>query len=584
MNAEAGRRDPATDGDVGMLLRQVRHEFLSLTRTPITLILSVGFPLLFFILLAALVGNLVIDPATDVRIVQFLAPGLASFGVVMATFSFLAVGLAEARATGVVKRQSGTPVPAWVLVGGRIGAAIVLAFVAVGLVLLVGWLFYDLQILGRSIVAIIVTLLVAAISFSACGLALALLLPNPATTLAVTNGIVIPLAFISDMFMFGNVAMPSWLTTIGWLFPLKHLVAIFADGLNPYLTGSGFQLGHLAAVAAWGVLGAAAGVWLLRRGRRSGGARDEAVTARVSAGDQAPRHTSAPSRLALVDAQFRHTQSILWRDLSSVFFAVAFPVILVAVIPTVNGGGDREMPTGQPLGTFFAATMAIYGAAVTAYVNMPQGLAEDRERGVLKRIRATPLPAWGLLAGRILGALVVSLITLAGIAVLTAVVWPGKDSTAWPGPSPRLARSRRHLRRRNALLRSRRTGCRVPRPHGSGRRGRGPRDAPAPVVHLRHLHRRSDVPAVARRDLVDLPAAARVPGDDRGHPARCRHLGPVRAAPRRHARLDPRGCARRRAPFPLGVLRTAPGAGRGRDGADEHGHGDGLTRRAESAP
>lgn len=420
------------NGDAGMLLRQVRHEFVTLVRTPITLILSVGFPLLFFVLLAALIGNLVIDEATGVRIVQFLAPGLASFGVVMATFSFLAVGLAEARATGVVKRQSGTPVPAWVLVGGRIGAAIILAFVAVGLVLVVGWLFYDLQVLGRSIVAIIVTLLVAAISFSACGLALALLLPNPQNTLAVTNGIVIPLAFISDMFMFGNVAMPGWLTTLGWIFPLKHLVAIFADGLNPYLTGSGFQLGHLAVIAAWGLAGAVGGVWLLRRGRRHGAARDREERVQASAGDHVPRRTSAPSVLALVDAQFRHTQTILWRDLSSVFFAVAFPVILVAVIPTVNGGGDRLMPTGQPLGTFFASTMAIYGAAVTAYVNMPQGLAEDRERGVLKRVRATPLPAWALVTGRILGALVVALLTLAGIAVLTAVMYRPGMPPGWP--------------------------------------------------------------------------------------------------------------------------------------------------------
>lgn len=420
------------NGDAGMLLRQVRHEFVTLVRTPITLILSVGFPLLFFVLLAALIGNLVIDPATGVRIVQFLAPGLASFGVVMATFSFLAVGLAEARATGVVKRQTGTPVPAWVLVGGRIGAAIILAFVAVGLVLLVGWLFYDLQILARSILAIIVTLLVAAISFSACGLALALLLPNPQNTLAVTNGIVIPLAFISDMFMFGNVAMPGWLTTLGWVFPLKHLVAIFADGLNPYLTGSGFQIGHLAVIAAWGLAGAVSGVWLLRRGRRTAGARGGEETVRVSAGDSVPRRTSAPSVLALVGAQFRHTQSILWRDLSSVFFAVAFPVILVAVIPVVNGGGDREMPTGQPLGTFFGATMAIYGAAVTAYVNMPQGLAEDRERGVLKRMRATPLPAWALVGGRILGALVVALLTLLAIAVLVALMYRPSLPPGWP--------------------------------------------------------------------------------------------------------------------------------------------------------
>jgi ABC-type multidrug transport system permease subunit len=241
-----------------------------------------------------------------------------------------------------------------------------------------------------------------------------------------------PLAFISDMFMFGNVTMPGWLTTLGWVFPLKHLVAIFADALNPYLTGNGFQLGHLAVIAAWGLAGAVGGVWLLRRGRRHAAERDRDERVQASAGDHVPRRTSAPSVLALVDAQFRHTQSILWRDLSSVFFAVAFPVILVAVIPTVNGGGDREMPTGQPLGTFFAATMAIYGAAVTAYVNMPQGLAEDRERGVLKRTRATPLPAWALVTGRVLGALVVALLTLAAITVLTAVMYRPALPPGWP--------------------------------------------------------------------------------------------------------------------------------------------------------
>ncbi len=87
--------------DVGLLARQVRHELVTLTRTPLTMILSVVFPLLFFVLVASLVGNEVLDSRGGVRLVQFLAPGFASFGVVMATFSFLATGFAEARASGV---------------------------------------------------------------------------------------------------------------------------------------------------------------------------------------------------------------------------------------------------------------------------------------------------------------------------------------------------------------------------------------------------------------------------------------------------------------------------------------------------
>ncbi len=413
-----------------MLLRQTSHELAALSRTPITLILSIGLPLLFFVLLSALVGNEVVDERGGVRVVQYLAPGMASFGVVMATFSFLAVGLAEARATGVVKRQAGTPAPRWVLVGGRIGAALVLGLTSTALVLVTGVVLYDLQVPSRSVLSIITTLVFASGCFSALGLALAMALPTMQLTLAVSNGVVIPLAFISDTFMFSG-DMPDWLETIGWIFPLKHLTALFADALNPYLTGSGFQLDHLLVIALWGVAGAVVATVLLRRDRdrdasratAAGRSRRSRAGSRGAAADARPRRTASPGAVALVSEQVAHTQSILWRDVSAVFFAVAFPVLLVAIIPAVNGGGDVLMSNGAPLGTFYAGTMAIYGAAVTAYVNMPQSLAEDRDRGVLKRTLGTPLPAPALLLGRVVGALVVALVTGLAIVVLAAVAY-----------------------------------------------------------------------------------------------------------------------------------------------------------------
>ncbi|HOT57941.1 MAG TPA: ABC transporter permease [Ornithinibacter sp.] len=426
------RRSAGGSGGSGpaMLLRQTSHELAALSRTPITLILSIGLPLLFFVLLSALVGNEVVDERGGVRVVQYLAPGMASFGVVMATFSFLAVGLAEARATGVVKRQAGTPAPRWVLVGGRIGAALVLGLTSTALVLATGVVLYDLQVPSRSVLSIITTLVFASGCFSALGLALAMALPTMQLTLAVSNGVVIPLAFISDMFMFSG-DMPDWLETIGWIFPLKHLTALFADALNPYLTGSGFQLDHLLVIALWGVAGAVVATVLLRRDRdrdasratAAGRSRRSRAGSRGAAADARPRRTASPGAVALVSEQVAHTQSILWRDVSAVFFAVAFPVLLVAIIPAVNGGGDVLMSDGAPLATFYAGTMAIYGAAVTAYVNMPQSLAEDRDRGVLKRTLGTPLPAPALLLGRVVGALVVALVTGLAIVVLAAVAY-----------------------------------------------------------------------------------------------------------------------------------------------------------------
>ena len=413
-----------------VLIRQVRHELIMLLRTPLTMILSVGFPLLFFILLSALVGNAVVDESSGVRMVQFLAPALASFGVIMATFSFLASGLSEARASGVLKRQTGTPLPRWALIGGRIGAAVILGLISVSLVLGVGVLAYGLQLPARSLPVIVVTLLLASFAFASLGLALALLLPTPPMVVAVTNGIAIVLAFISGVFIVGGTT-PDWMNTIAWIFPLKHLVTVFADALNPYLGGWGLRWDHLAVIALWGVAGSAVSLWALRSGRERVAA-DRAKSPVARAADAVPRRSGRPSVGALLVGQVAHAQAILWRDASSVFFAVVFPLLLVAIIPTVNGGGDLDIGGGMLLGSFYAATMAVYGAAVTTFVNMPQGLAEERERGVLKRTRGTPLPTGVMLAGRVVAALVVALLTLLGIVVLTALMYSPPVPPAWP--------------------------------------------------------------------------------------------------------------------------------------------------------
>jgi ABC-2 type transport system permease protein len=419
----------AGGGSAGILARQVIHELKSLLRTPITLILSVGFPLLFFVLVGALIGNEVIDERGGIRLAQFMAPSFASFGIVMATFSFLAYGLAEARSSGVVKRQTGTPLPAWALLGGRIGAALLLGLIASVLVIGVGVVFYDVQIIWRTMPAVLVTIVLASMSFSALGLGVAVLSPSPQFTLALTNGLVIPIAFVSEVLSFGG-EMPPWMSGIGWFFPLRHLVNALGDAFNPYLDGSGFDGVHLGVILAWGLAGAVVAAWALRRERdRSVSRTPRSAKARPS--DATPRRVARPSTRALVRDQIAHTASILWRDASATFFAVIFPVLLVVIIPTINGGGDLVLPNGYSLAAFFAVTMSIYGMAVTTYVNTSQGVAEQRDRGILKRSHGSPLPGSALLVGRVVGAIVVSLITWALIQTVAAAMYGTPFPPGW---------------------------------------------------------------------------------------------------------------------------------------------------------
>ena len=421
----------------GLLRRQTVHELVGVSRTPVVLFFALAFPVVFYVILSAFVGNETIDFRSGVRISQFLAPAFASFGIAMATFAFLAIGFAEIRFNGVLKRFTGSPLPWWVLLGGRVLAGTLLAFVAVAVLFVIGVVAYDLQILWGRMPAAVVTIVVASMSFSALGLAVAALAPSAQAAVAMANGIVIPLAFLSDMFVVAE--LPDWLATIGWLFPLKHLVNALGDAFNPFLDTNGLYLDHLAVIVAWGIVGALLALWGIRRDAaraESGGPPETrpgetSAAVRLASGpDARPRRSGRPSPVALVSDQLRHANALQWRDWSSPFFGIAFPALFVMLLPTVFAGDDPvfRLEVAQTV----AASMTIYGAAVVSYVNMPQGLAEARDQGVLKRWAGTPLPTWAIFGGRAVSSLWLSLLALLAVYLLAVPVYGVTVPPSWP--------------------------------------------------------------------------------------------------------------------------------------------------------
>lgn len=416
------------------MVRQTAHELVGITRTPVVLFFALGFPTVFYVILSAFVGNETIDFRSGITVSQFLAPAFAAFGIAMATFSFLAIGFAEIRFNGVLKRLRGSPLPRWVLLGGRVMAGTVLSFVAVALLMVIGVVFYDLQILWERMPAAALTIVVAAMSFSALGLAVAALAPSVQAAVAMANGIVIPLAFLSDMFVIAE--LPPWLDTIGWLFPLKHLVNALGDAFNPFLETTGFYPDHLAVIVAWGIAGAVLALWGIRREA----ARIESGSPAVAEGgptvvagagpDGRPRRNGRPSPIALTSDQLRHANSVQWRDWSSPFFGIVFPALFVLLLPTVISGGDSDfrLEVAQTV----AASMTIYGAAVIAYVNMPQGLAEAREQGVLKRWAGTPLPTWSIFGGRAVSSIWLALMAWVLVYALAVPIYGVVVPPSWP--------------------------------------------------------------------------------------------------------------------------------------------------------
>ena len=237
---------------ISLVAGQFQYCNRSYWRTPIAAFFTLIFPTSFLVVISAIAGNAIIDDRSGVRVAQFLTPVFAVFGVCMASLVSLALGVAYSREAGALKRLRTTPLPPWVHLAGRLLTACFVSLVAVGLVTGVGVIFYDVEIVWRTLPAVLLTLVVGIASFAALGLAVVSIAPTPGATQALANGGLILLAFISDVFI---VSLPDWLDSVGWVFPLKHFVNAVADGFNPFISGSGIYLDHLAVMAAWGVAG-----------------------------------------------------------------------------------------------------------------------------------------------------------------------------------------------------------------------------------------------------------------------------------------------------------------------------------------
>ena len=408
----------ARPGSARLLAGQLGYAGRELWRARIVTVFTFLLPLTWLVIIGAVAGNERLDDG--VRVMQFAAPSAVAMGVLYAAFPTVAITMAIARERGILKRIRGTPLPPWTYVAGRIGGAVGFAVVAVATMLAIGVAGYDVRILARSALATFVTLVVATACFAALGL-VAAVSPSAGVAQAVSIAAAVALSFVSELFTIG-AEVPAWLGRVGDVFPLKPFVTALRDQFNPFLTGSGWDLSALAVMAAWGIAGglvaARAFSWDPAAGGRRAGAGARTPRRRAGALPGARLVAEAagrPSAIASLLAQIRWANRAAWRDPGWVFFAVAMPVGLYALVMAMLAPEGFRV-SGIPIGVFYAASMTAYGAGVTAFVNMPQAVVAARDRGVLKRLRGTPLSPATYLAGRTVSVLWLALLT--GLLVL----------------------------------------------------------------------------------------------------------------------------------------------------------------------
>ena len=241
--------------DIALMFRQVWYINKTFVRNPASMFFTLIFPLMFLVIFTVIFGNghIPVAPGRTVRVATFYVPSISSFSVITACYTNIAISLTFLRDSGALKRIHGSPLPVWSYMFARIIHAIVIAILLVVICAAFGALFYGATLPTSTLPAFALTVLVGAAAFSILGVAVSAFVPNADASPAVVNGTILPLLFISNVFI-PLESPPQWLDIVGKIFPVRH----FADALiNSFfeLSGSGLRVNDLIVIAVWGLAG-----------------------------------------------------------------------------------------------------------------------------------------------------------------------------------------------------------------------------------------------------------------------------------------------------------------------------------------
>src|SRR5581483_4142262 len=158
------------------------------------------------------------------------------------------------RDSGILKRVRGTPLPGWTYLLGRVVHALLVAVLLVALTAAFGAAFYGADLPTGALLGKFALVVVAGgASFAALGLATTAIVPNADAGPAVVNAIILPLLFLSGIFIPLGDNSPAWIRTIGTVFPVKH----FADAMRAGFYGQPFRFEwhDVLVLVLWGLGG-----------------------------------------------------------------------------------------------------------------------------------------------------------------------------------------------------------------------------------------------------------------------------------------------------------------------------------------
>jgi ABC-2 type transport system permease protein len=230
-----------------MVLAQARMETRLLLRNGEQLLLAVVVPLI--VLVAGIFGAEHFDLTSAHSPVDTLTPGVLALAVMSTSFTSLAIATGFERRYGVLKRLGSSPLPRSGLLGGKVGALLVveaLQFLVIGgAAVLLGW---TPARSAAGLAGALACALLGTAAFASLGLLLAGALRAEATLAAANLVYLLLLAGGAVVFPAGSYGAAGGVLT--WL-PSGAL----GSGMRAALIAGHFPVGPLLVLAGWALVG-----------------------------------------------------------------------------------------------------------------------------------------------------------------------------------------------------------------------------------------------------------------------------------------------------------------------------------------
>jgi len=222
-------------------------------------IFTFAFPVMMLFIFGSVFSD---DIAPGVSFTQYFAAGMVASGVVMSSFQSLAISIAIERDEGTLKRLRGTPMPPAAYFLGKIGLVLVTSVIQTAILLTIGALAFGLKLPTNPELWVRFTwvFVLGTAAGTVVGIAYSSLARSAQSAGAVVSPVVIVLQFISGVF-FVFTDLPSWMQTIGSIFPLKWLAqgmrsVFLPDSFGASEAAHSWQLPQTALIlTAWMIVG-----------------------------------------------------------------------------------------------------------------------------------------------------------------------------------------------------------------------------------------------------------------------------------------------------------------------------------------